>query len=585
LYVAVPDGGKTAYRGADQPKAGADALFVPSIWFCDKSFVDAEQLKRQDPKVSFAESVIVSAVGHYISLAANIGIWLLWLISKLLVPLLGAGSFITNPIVRTGWPFIQGIANLGFIMALLFIAFATTLQLGEAYSPRKALPRLLGAALLINFSLVITGLLIDLSRLVMAALLTIFLQSGSLADLSFELLKSSNLITSNFDLQTYKTVGYAVFQGSTDSWRTVASTLQATLLIWGLVAGFIILAFGLVARYVMLILLLIVSPLAFLALALPNTKSLAEKWWAAFLKYVLYGPIAVFILILVVAASRGLASNTNLINRIDDTFLNSILNLLVLSAMLIAGSLAGKKLGYMGAGAAVDFVKNPRGAVDTIRKYAPLALAPGGPGGIAAAGAVRALASTKTGKNLADSAARVTGAKYISPYYWDERKKQIEKREGKKASKSFGTGRAQFDYASPLNRAKIEEEGRWADAVKKAPPDDPSNTALDPGRLRNLEVGKAVSKDQISAILTQLDSTRKEQQIANMVNNVEIVNNMELQQQNDLVSRLQNMIATPVPPGSTPAEAAEASRQRQVVTKTLSDFNDTIRRARDADKK
>ena len=90
-------------------------------------------------------------------------------LGSMLVTMLSQDKYITNPIVQGTWPFIQGIANLGFIIALLYIAFATTLRLDSVTtSVQRLLPKLLIAALLVNFSLVIGGLLIDVSRVIMA---------------------------------------------------------------------------------------------------------------------------------------------------------------------------------------------------------------------------------------------------------------------------------------------------------------------------------------------------------------------------------------------------------------------------------
>ncbi len=352
--------GKTPYRGISQPISPVSSL--TSVWFCDKQEVE-NTLKSGNQwhnpwagqrSLTSAERGLVWALGNFFSVIASIALWIIWALSRFLEPLLGVGSFITNPMVRMGWPFVQGIANLGFLLAILFIAFATTLQL-DSFSPQKTLPRLLVAALLINFSLILTGLLIDISRLAMAAMVTVLPGGTSINNLGFSLLEASDLVKINFNLQTFQANGYATFQGKTNAWSTVASIAQAMVLMWGLAAGFIILIFGLVARYIMLILLLIVSPLAFLAIALPNTSGLAMKWWSSFIKYVLYGPIAVFVLVLTVAASSALG-NRNLLNQANTGFLENILNLFLVIAMMIAAATAGNKLGIMGSGAALSFV-------------------------------------------------------------------------------------------------------------------------------------------------------------------------------------------------------------------------------------
>ena len=54
--------------------------------------------------------------------------------------------------------------NLGFILAIIIIAFATILRL-ESYAIKQTLWKLIVAALLVNFSLVICGGIISVSKL------------------------------------------------------------------------------------------------------------------------------------------------------------------------------------------------------------------------------------------------------------------------------------------------------------------------------------------------------------------------------------------------------------------------------------
>src|SRR3989338_1860877 len=67
-----------------------------------------------------------------------------------------------SPTVKIGWTVSRDIANLGFVLAIILIAFATILRF-ENYGMKKALSKLIIAALLINFSLVIAGVFMDFS--------------------------------------------------------------------------------------------------------------------------------------------------------------------------------------------------------------------------------------------------------------------------------------------------------------------------------------------------------------------------------------------------------------------------------------
>jgi len=72
---------------------------------------------------------------------------------------------ILSPLVKTGWLITRDFANLGFVLAIITIAFATILRI-ETYGVKKMLTRLIMIALLVNFSLPLTGVLIDASGVV-----------------------------------------------------------------------------------------------------------------------------------------------------------------------------------------------------------------------------------------------------------------------------------------------------------------------------------------------------------------------------------------------------------------------------------
>lgn len=505
VYINQP-ADMMAYTGPDQPYGDRWPQFgkVAALWFCDKGEVEEKKLEVKDRReMSGFERDFAWAVGSFMGLLGTVALWIIWLASSLLVPLLSVGSFITNPMVTSGWPFVQGIANLGFMLALLFIAFATTLRL-ESGNVRRMLPRLLIAALLINFSLVITGLLIDVSRLVMAGLIAVF-NTGGLDNLGFGLLKSSRLIGINYTFQTFQQLPYVAFTGSTDSWQAVASVMQATVLMWGLAAGLIILTAGLFVRYIMLVLLLIVSPLAFLAVALPNAGHLAQKWWATFIKYVLYGPIAAFVLVLTVAASQGLADTVKVE---EQGLLPSFLNLFLVIAMMIAAATAGSKLGIMGAGATLNFMKQAPGF---IRRHPRTAgaivggLATGGVGGILAGVAAGKLGQmgVRNVRSLADESTKPFRKKWKIGKY----SKYDDQGKLKRGQKNWGQyiGQTVDPDIRAARRATSHGDG-----------------AVQPEKLVKADVVLSLNKTVISDILAH---GSKAQKLA-LVQNVEFVDDI-----------------------------------------------------------
>lgn len=59
-------------------------------------------------------------------------------------------------IVKEGWNIVLNFANLGFVLAIIVIAFATIFRV-ESYALKQTLWKLIVAAILVNFSLFIAG--------------------------------------------------------------------------------------------------------------------------------------------------------------------------------------------------------------------------------------------------------------------------------------------------------------------------------------------------------------------------------------------------------------------------------------------
>lgn len=69
-----------------------------------------------------------------------------------------------SELIQAGWKIVLNFTNLGFVLAIIVIAFATIFQL-QSYGMKQALWKLIVAALLVNFSLVIAGGFINISHI------------------------------------------------------------------------------------------------------------------------------------------------------------------------------------------------------------------------------------------------------------------------------------------------------------------------------------------------------------------------------------------------------------------------------------
>ena len=72
-------------------------------------------------------------------------------------------AVLNAPFAQNGWAVTRDLANMLFIFILLFIAIATILQI-SSYGAKSLLARLVIIALLLNFSLFITRVVVDVSN-------------------------------------------------------------------------------------------------------------------------------------------------------------------------------------------------------------------------------------------------------------------------------------------------------------------------------------------------------------------------------------------------------------------------------------
>jgi len=237
---------------------------------------------------ALASNIVYAAVAAVLEVIAGLTFVILLLCSAVLNIVINP-NFITVPytsgaFIDIGWPIVRDFANLGFTLALIFIGLATALQLDE-YGAKKALPRLLAMALLVNFTPVITGIIVDASNIIMNFFL------GATGDFSaIRNLASSHYSSIANQLQDFFTKSVSL--------EIIAEAVAISA--FNLLAGFFFLlyAFLFLARHVAIWTLVIVSPLAFFANVFPKTSSYYKQWWQQFIQWCFIGVPASFFLYL-----------------------------------------------------------------------------------------------------------------------------------------------------------------------------------------------------------------------------------------------------------------------------------------------
>lgn len=188
--------------------------------------------------------------------------------------------FGNNPLKQI-WGNILGIANVVFVVAFFIVIFSQATNVGiNNYGIKKMLPRMIAAAILVNLSYYICIFAIDLSNIIGAGIDGILMSALPTA-------QSANL--------SWSTVIVGALAGTLIT-ATIAIAPMAVVALIAPFAGTALLAVIttlviLVARQAILIMLIVLSPLAFVAFILPGTADWFDKWRKTFISMLVFYPL------------------------------------------------------------------------------------------------------------------------------------------------------------------------------------------------------------------------------------------------------------------------------------------------------
>lgn len=255
---------------------------------------------------------------------------------------------------------------------MLAIGIATILRV-ESYGARRLLATLIVVALLVNFSLFFTGVIIDVSN----ALATVIFNSlpvvacdAASVDCAGEGI--SNIVMNNLHLSSLFNLNTATGNidiQQIDSTLSVGKIFLLTFLgsIFLLLTAFVFFAAAILlsVRFVVLIILMIFSPLAFVGMILPATQSYARKWWTTLFNQSFFAPLFLLMVWISITlydsglgSSLGVDSNTaatyaNIANGNDSSAV-IVLNFMIIMIFMVASLVIAKQLGAYGSSTVME---------------------------------------------------------------------------------------------------------------------------------------------------------------------------------------------------------------------------------------
>jgi hypothetical protein len=270
--------------------------------------------------------------------------WLLKASAAFFEGTLGIGFKTALDTIQIGWKVCRDFTNMLFILFMIVIAFGTILRT-ERYGVKKLLPKVIGVALLINFSLVLCSVIIDFSNITADFFIKdikgkIVGKNGDLkrGAITATFADALNMTTNSFvtftdcnayekfmqkECEKYSDVPLTITGGFNftrqDCLRAAsekkadcdkngkitvpgdpsvldmflgytASSLILLIAAFTLFAGGIMILFRIIAIWF----LVTISPLAFACYALPGLQDNWKKWWRTFLNWCIFAPAYAF---------------------------------------------------------------------------------------------------------------------------------------------------------------------------------------------------------------------------------------------------------------------------------------------------
>jgi hypothetical protein len=189
----------------------------------------------------------------------------------------------TDPLYAI-WGVFRSLADVLFVVIFLIIIFATSISVGvDSYTVKKILPRLVVAAILVQFSYFLCGVMVDIGNVLGQGILSLVHATISSAH-SAKGSAAANPVVSGLTVLV-PTAGVALVAGSAIGAPTILLALV------GLLIGIVVFVVTLSVRQLLINVLIILSPVAIVLWIMPNTSKLFNTWRDNFIKIILMFPI------------------------------------------------------------------------------------------------------------------------------------------------------------------------------------------------------------------------------------------------------------------------------------------------------
>ncbi len=346
---------------------------------------------------------VVETVGNLILSGVS---WLLWFAGivfnfSIIVLVIHMKDVLNSiPAIFDVWKVLRDFANMFFIFILLYISINTILGVPGW---KKMLTNVILVALFINFSFFATGLLIDASNIFSLQFYNGFAGANCTGKYTGDLEKAdgcmsykivsalklqsiydiSGATTTTQDGGTMAALSAAGNNANANLAKFIISIIAGSLLMVIAAGIFIASAILIFWRFVELLVLLMISPIAFAFIVIPSTKEYWNEWWNRLVKNLTFAP-AYFMFLWIcfkVIGSGGLAAKLGATSTFQSAFSSGadpkgvfalLANYIIIILLLGYSLVLATKLGGAGVKQATAAAKGFQGFVgrNTVGKAA-----------------------------------------------------------------------------------------------------------------------------------------------------------------------------------------------------------------------
>lgn len=250
--------------------------------------------------------------------------------------------------IYKAWSSFRNIANIGFVIMLLVVIFSQVTNIGISnYNIKKILPKLIITAILVNFSYLIMGVLIDLSQIAgngIEALIKSVAADGMDANASARASATISAIAGAVTGVAGAGVGIAAGTGAIAG--LVGGPAIILPVVMFIVTSLISVFFGFIMlsiRQAAIIMAIVLAPLMMVLYALPNTAAITKKYISTVKALLMLYPMFIF------ATSAGALASSIIIGTSTDLLMMIVGGLLNVLPYFAIPSMTSKSLAGLGA--------------------------------------------------------------------------------------------------------------------------------------------------------------------------------------------------------------------------------------------